>query len=376
MALFGHIATLAGYLLPFVFVLTIIVFFHELGHFLVGRWCGVKVDAFSIGFGPELFHFIDRRGTRWRIAALPLGGYVKFHGDANGASMSDTAGLEAMPASERAVTFAAKSVWRRAAIVAAGPLANFLLAIAIFSATFYFYGRGVLLPRIEAVVAGGAAEAAGFKAGDLVLAIDGNPIDSFDQMRQFIATSSDVKLFFDIERSGAKLTLEAVPQRQEMATVAGKQRMGVLGIKGSSDPADWRVEHYGLVDSLRLGTVETGSFIRQTLTGIAGLISGRESTEQISGPIRIAEVSGNMAKLGIGPLLSLAAILSISVGLINLFPVPLLDGGHLMYYAVEALRGRPLSQRAQELGFRVGLALVAMLMIFATFNDILHLNHG
>jgi regulator of sigma E protease len=376
MALFGHMATLAGYILPFVFVLTIIVFFHELGHFLVGRWCGVKVDAFSIGFGPELCHFIDRRGTRWRIAALPLGGYVKFHGDANGASMSDTAGLDAMPAAERAVTFAAKSVWRRAAIVAAGPLANFLLAIAIFSATFYIYGRGVLLPRIEAVVAGGAAEMAGFKAGDLVLAVDGHPIDSFDQMRQFIATSSDVQLSFEVERNGSRLTLEAVPQRQEMATVAGKQRMGVLGIKGSSDPADWRIEHYGLIDSLRLGTVETGSFIRQTLTGIAGLISGRESTEQISGPIRIAEVSGNMAKLGLGPLFSLAAILSISVGLINLFPVPLLDGGHLMYYALEALRGRPLSQKAQELGFRVGLALVAMLMIFATFNDILHLNHG
>ncbi len=376
MALFGHMATLAGYILPFVFVLTIIVFFHELGHFLVGRWCGVKVDAFSIGFGPELCHFIDRRGTRWRIAALPLGGYVKFHGDANGASMSDSAGLAAMPAAERAMTFAAKSVWRRAAIVAAGPLANFLLAIAIFSATFYIYGRGVLLPRIEAVVAGGAAEIAGFKAGDLVRAVDGHPIDSFDQMRQFIATSSDVQLSFDIERNGSRLTLVAVPQRQEMATVAGKQRMGVLGIKGSSDPADWRVEHYGLIDSLRLGTVETGSFIRQTLTGLAGLISGRESAEQISGPIRIAEVSGNMAKLGLGPLFSLAAILSISVGLINLFPVPLLDGGHLMYYALEALRGRPLSQRAQELGFRVGLALVAMLMIFATFNDILHLNHG
>jgi regulator of sigma E protease len=376
MSFFGELGALAGYVVPFVFVLTIIVFFHELGHFLVGRWCGVKVDVFSIGFGPELCHFIDRKGTRWRIAALPLGGFVKFHGDANGASMTDQASLEAMPAAERAVTFAAQKVATRAAIVAAGPIANFLLAIAIFSATFYFIGRGVLLPRIEAIIAGGAAEAAGFKPGDLVLSVDGHPIDSFDQMRQFIATSSDVPLTFVVARDHTELTLVATPQRQEMPTAAGKQKMGVLGIKGSSDPADWRIEHYGLFGAIQLGVSETGSFIRQTLIGIGGVFSGRESTDQISGPIRIAEVSGNMAKLGLGPLFSLAAILSISVGLINLFPVPLLDGGHLMYYFVEALRGRPLSPRAQELGFRVGLALVAMLMIFATFNDILHLNRG
>jgi regulator of sigma E protease len=376
MSIFGELGALAGYVVPFVFVLTIIVFFHELGHFLVGRWCGVKVDVFSIGFGPELCHFVDRKGTRWRIAALPLGGFVKFHGDANGASMPDPASLAAMPAAERAVTFAAQKVAPRAAIVAAGPIANFLLAIAIFSATFYFIGRGVLLPRIEAVIAGGAAEAAGFKPGDLVLSVDSHPIDSFDQMRQYIATSSDVPLTFVVARDHTQLTLVATPQRQEMPTAAGKQKMGVLGIKGSSDPADWRIEHYGLLASIRLGISETGSFIRQTLIGIGGVFSGRESTDQISGPIRIAEVSGNMAKLGLGPLFSLAAILSISVGLINLFPVPLLDGGHLMYYLVEALRGRPLSPRAQELGFRVGLALVAMLMIFATFNDILHLNRG
>jgi regulator of sigma E protease len=376
MSFLSQIVSLLGYIAPFVFVLTIIVFFHELGHFLVGRWCGVKVDVFSIGFGPELVHFNDRKGTRWRIAALPLGGYVKFHGDANGASLGDEAGIAAMPLAERAVTFAAQRVWKRAAIVAAGPIANFLLAIAIFSATFYFIGRGVLLPRIEAVIAGGAAEAAGFKAGDLVLSVDGHEIDSFDQMRQFIATSSDTPLTFVVERDHSQLTLVATPQRQEMPTAAGKQKMGVLGVKGSSDPADWRVEHYGAFDSVKLGVSETGSFVRQTLTGIVGLFSGRESADQISGPIRIAEVSGNMAKIGFGPLLSLAAILSISVGLINLFPVPLLDGGHLMYYAVEALRGRPLSPRAQELGFRLGLALVAMLMIFATFNDILHLNRG
>jgi regulator of sigma E protease len=376
MSLIGQFVSLLGYIAPFVFVLTIIVFFHELGHFLVGRWCGVKVDVFSIGFGPELLHFVDRKGTRWRIAALPLGGYVKFHGDANGASMADETGIAAMPVAEQAVTFAAQKVWARAAIVGAGPIANFLLAIAIFSATFYFIGRGVLLPRIEAVIAGGAAEAAGFKAGDLVLSVDGHAIDSFDQMRQFIATSSDMPLSFVVARDQTQLTLVATPQRQEMPTAAGKQKMGVLGIKGSSDPADWRIEHYGAIESVKLGVSETGSFVRQTLTGIGGLFSGRESTDQISGPIRIAEVSGNMAKLGMGPLFSLAAILSISVGLINLFPVPLLDGGHLMYYAVEAVRGRPLSPRAQELGFRVGLALVAMLMIFATFNDILHLNRG
>jgi regulator of sigma E protease len=370
----GAAGSLLGYLIPFLIVLTVVVFIHELGHFLVGRWCGVGVNAFSIGFGPEIVGFTDKHGTRWKLSAIPLGGYVKFAGDSNGASVPDPETLSQMSAAERAVSFHHKSVWRRAAIVAAGPIANFLLAIAIFAGIVYVSGRHILAPRVEAIQAGSAAERAGFQPGDLVVSINGRTISSFTEMQRIVSASADDTLSVVIDRNGSQVTLTAVPDLKEQETPFGKQRIGLLGLQASRAPEDLAHVRYGILESVKLGAVETWYVIDRTFTYIGRLVMGRESADQLSGPIRIAQVSGQVANLGgTSGLVSLVAVLSVSIGLINLFPIPLLDGGHLLFYAIEALRGRPLSDRAQEIGFRIGLAIVVMLMLFATWNDLVHL---
>jgi len=371
MSIFTHIWALLGYIVPFLFVLSLVVFFHELGHFLVGRWCGVKVDAFSLGFGPEVFGFDDRHGTHWRLAALPLGGYVKFHGDANGASVVDLKAVAAMSPQERAVSFFAQNVWKRAAIVAAGPAANFLLAIVIFTGIFYVNGRAIALPTVDAVVAGSAAEAAGFQPGDLIVAIDGVKVDSFEEMQRIVQTASDTQLAFTVNRGGELIELIATPQRRDVTTAFGTTRVGILGVQSKGRPE--HIQHYDFIDSAKLAASETWFVVARTGGYIKGLVAGTETTDQLSGPIRIAEVSGAMAKVGFAALLNLAAILSISVGLLNLFPIPLLDGGHLFYYAVEVVRGKAMNDKAQQFGFKIGLMLVTSLMIFATYNDVLRL---
>lgn len=366
-------ASLLGYVVPFLFVLTIVVFVHELGHFIVGRWCGVDIKVFSIGFGRELFGFDDRHGTRWRFAIIPLGGYVKFSGDADASSAPDSAGVAQMTARERERSFPAQSIGERAAIVAAGPIANFLLAILIFAATVYTFGRPVLAPRVDQVVAGSAAERAGLKAGDLVVSVDGAPIVSFAEMQRAISTRPNERLSVVVERAGATLTIPVTPDLVENSTALGKHRIGVVGVQASRRAEDWSTQQFGLVESVKVGLHETWFVVERTYDYIAKLVSGRESTDQLSGPIRIAQVSGLVASNGgMLALLNLAAILSVSIGLMNLLPVPMLDGGHLMFYAIEALRGRPLSERVQELGFRVGLGLVLMLMLFVTWNDLVH----
>ena len=375
MSIFAYLWSFAGYVVPFVFVLSIVVFFHELGHFLIGRWCGVRVDAFSLGFGPELVSWTDRHETRWRLALLPLGGYVKFHGDANGASMTEADAAETMPAAERAVTFFAQPVWKRAAIVAAGPIANFILAIVIFSGIFYVHGRNVLAPVVDGVSAGSAAEAAGFRKGDVVTAIDGQAVVSFEDMQRVIQTASDTALAFTVSRDGESVALVATPRRRDVVTPFGTTRVGVLGVESSGSPANWRVQTYTFPESVATAGSETWFIVSRTGAYLGGLVAGRESADQLSGPIRIAEVSGEMAKLGLAALLNLAAVLSISIGLLNLVPIPLLDGGHLFYYAIEAIRGRALNDNTQQFGFKVGLTLVGALMIFATYNDILRLAH-
>lgn len=371
------LVTLATYVVPFAIVLSVVVFFHEFGHFIVGRWCGVRVDAFSLGFGPELFAFIDRKGTRWRLAVFPLGGYVKFHGDANGASAPDAKAVESMPASERAVTFFAQPVWKRAAIVFAGPAANFILAIAIYAGLFTTYGRVVLTPRVGAVVHNGAGEAAGFKPGDLVVSIDGEPIDSFLKMQEIVSVATGKTLKFVVRRGDESVTLSATPQLREVETLFGKSKIGMLGLQASDDPADSREERYGVLESVALGAEETWTIISRTSVYLGGLLTGRENADQLSGPIGIAQVSGQMAKavgkVGVSPLVNLVAILSVSIGFLNLLPVPLLDGGHLLFFAIEAARGKALPERAQEYAFRLGLAMVGTLMIFSTYNDIARL---
>ena len=363
-----------GYLVPFLFVLTVVVFFHELGHFLVARWNGVRVLVFSIGFGPELFGFNDKHGTRWKISAIPLGGYVKFFGDENAASVPDRTAAASMTEAERKDSFIHQRVGPRAAIVVAGPLANFILAVAIFAGLFMIYGKQNTLPRADAIQADSAAAAAGFQVGDVVLSINGRPIQSFSEMQRIVSTSAGEKLTIVVDRGGKQVTLTAAPALREVKDNFGNvHRIGVLGISRSLSPGDVKYEPVSPPRAVWLGVEETWFVVARTMSYIGGVFSGRESADQLGGPIRIAQVSGQVASIGFPALMHLAAVLSVSIGLLNLFPVPLLDGGHLLFYAIEAVRGRPLSERAQEYGFRIGLALVLMLMIFATFNDIVHI---
>jgi regulator of sigma E protease len=365
---------LAGYIVPFLFVLTIVVFFHELGHFLVARRCGVKVLTFSIGFGPEILGFFDRYGTRWKISAVPLGGYVKFFGDENAASVPDRETVAQMTEAEKAVSFVHQRVSPRAAVVAAGPIANFILAIAIFAGIFMLYGKQTTSARVDTVQTASAAEAAGFKPGDLVTAIDGEKIDSFADMQRIVSVSAGETLTIEVDRGGAHVVLKATPQLKELKDNFGNvHRLGVLGISRSMAPGDIKTQKLSPPQALLAGVQETWFVVDRTLSYIGGVVVGREAADELGGPIRIAQVSGQVASAGFVALIHLTAVLSVSIGLLNLFPIPLLDGGHLLFYAIEAIRGRPLSERAQEVGFRIGLAIVVVLMIFATFNDILHL---
>jgi regulator of sigma E protease len=372
MALLDHAWGFVGYLLPFLFVITLVVFFHELGHYAVGRLCGVKVDAFSIGFGPEIWAYNRKNGERWRIAWLPLGGYVKFHGDPNGASAGMSDDARDMPEAERKVTFFGQTVGKRAAIVAAGPGASFLLGALIFAASFYFEGRTVLAPVIEKLRAGEAGEAAGLQSGDVVVSIDGQTIIHWGEMQRIVQTSPDKPLVFVVQRGTRDVTVEVTPRRREVQTAFGAHRVGLIGAEPSNRPENLIRQEFGLVESLGKGAYETWFVVERTVAYLVGLVAGRESPDQITGPLRIAEISGAVAKVSFTSLVYLAGIISVSIGLMNLFPIPMLDGGHLLYYAVEALKGRPLSEKNQELGFRLGLGVVMALMIFATINDVLH----
>src|SRR3954447_25330277 len=365
---------LVGYVIPFLFVLTIVVFFHELGHFLVARWAGVKVFTFSLGFGPELVGFNDRHGTRWKVSAIPLGGYVKFFGDDSEASTPSTETLASMTAEERAGSFHHKKVGPRAAIVAAGPIANFILAIVIFACLFTFFGKPSTTARVDKIEANSAAAAAGFQIGDIVTAIDGKTIGSFSDMQRIVGIHAGDQLTFTVKRGDSAVQLRGTPELREVKDPFGNaHRLGVMGITRATAPGDVVTERVDPATAFWLGIKETWFVVDRTFAYIGGGFTGREAADQVGGPLRIAQISGQVATIGLVALIHLTAVLSISIGLLNLFPVPLLDGGHLLFYAVEAVRGRPLSERAQEMGFRIGLGLVLMLMVFATYNDILHL---
>jgi regulator of sigma E protease len=364
---------IVGYIIPFLFVLSLVVFFHELGHFLVARWCGVQILVFSIGFGPEILGFNDRYGTRWKISAIPLGGFVKFFGDENVASVpGQTPGH--MDADQRARTFMFQPVLKRIAIVVAGPAANFVLAVIVFACVFALYGKQTMSARVDTVQAGSAAAAAGFQPGDMVVVIDGHAVDSFSDMQRIVSTSAGETLNVTVEHDGVQRVLKATPALKEVKDNFGNvQRIGILGITRSMAAEDLKLHPLAPPQAVWMALQETWSVIDRTLSYIVGVLSGREAASQLGGPIRIAQMSGQVASFGFIPLIQLAAVLSVSIGLLNLFPIPLLDGGHLLFYIIEGVRGRPLSERAQEVGFRIGLAIVLMLMIFATFNDIVHL---
>ncbi len=371
--IFDNLQSFLSYAAPFLFVLTVIVFFHELGHFVVARWCGVSVETFSIGFGPEIWGFNDKKGTRWKLAWIPLGGYVKFAGDDNAASVPDREKLETMSTEEREGNFHAKKLWQRAAVVAAGPIANFILAIVIFAFIYAAVGRQIILPRVDSIQANSAAAEAGFKVDDVIVSIGSKKIESFSDMQRIISTSADRQLEIIIDRSGEKITLQATPKRKEITDRFGNTyRIGLLGISRNAAKDEIKLVRADPLTAVWMGTEETYFMIVRTLEYLGEIIVGREEADQLGGPLRIAQVSGQVATLGFIALLNLAALLSVNIGLINLFPVPMLDGGHLLYYGIEALRGKPLSERVQDFGFKIGMTLVLMLMVFATWNDLVN----
>lgn len=363
------VGTLVFYALPFLVALTVIVFIHELGHFLVARWCGVDVECFSMGFGREVFGWHDSKGTRWKVAWIPLGGYVKFRGDANSASIPSAEAL-ALAAGDPG-NFHGKPVWQRAAVVAAGPIANFLLAIAIFATLFMAVGAPVIEPRVDAVLPGSAAERAGIRAGDVIVSIDGKAIDDFAQLQQAVFTRAGEELTVVIDRSGERLSLPIVPDlREESDNFGGKIRIGILGVRSNPD-GPVRFESMSPLKALERAVERTWFIVDTTFSYIGKLVMGRESADQLGGPISIAKAAGDAASLGVFQFVTVVAFLSVSIGLLNLFPIPMLDGGHLVYYAIEAVRGRPLGENAQEWGFRIGFSLVIMLMLVGTWNDVI-----
>ena len=367
----GIFGFLTGYIVPFVLVLSLLVFVHEMGHYLVGRWSGIRILAFSVGFGPEIIGFSDRHGTRWKISAIPLGGYVRFFGDEDASSKPDAAGLEAMSEEDRARSFAGAKLWKRAATVAAGPIANFILAIAIFAVLFSIYGRSVADPVVAEVKPESAAAEAGILPGDLLIAIDGGKVETFDDVRRYVSIRPEQKIVVTIERNGEKMDLPMVPKRTDMTDQFGnKIEIGLIGIVTNQEVGHFRVQTYTPVAALKEGTIQTWHIVTGTFKYIGNLFAGYMKPDQLGGPIRVAQASGQMATLGVAALLQLAAVLSVSIGLLNLMPVPVLDGGHLMFYAIEAVRGKPLGSSAQEIAFRIGLAMVLSLMVFATWNDI------
>ncbi|RXT21100.1 RIP metalloprotease RseP [Rhizobium leguminosarum] len=367
----GIYAFLMGNIVTFILVLSLLVFVHEMGHYLVGRWSGIRILAFSVGFGPEIFGFTDRHGTRWKISVIPLGGYVRFFGDEDASSKPDTDEIAAMSEEDRARSFAGAKLWKRAATVAAGPIANFLLAIAIFTILFSVYGRTIADPVVSEVKPDGAAAAAGILPGDLLVAIDGGKVETFDDVRRYVGIRPSQKIVVTIERAGQKLDVPMVPQRVDQTDQFGnKVELGQIGIVTSREVGNFRLKTYTPLQSLREAVIETRDIVTGTFKYIGNIFSGTMRADQLGGPIRVAQASGQMASLGIGAVLQLAAVLSVSIGLLNLMPVPVLDGGHLMFYAVEAVRGKPLGSSAQEIAFRIGLAMILTLMVFTTWNDI------
>jgi regulator of sigma E protease len=346
--------------------LIVIVFIHELGHFLVARWCGVRIDAFAVGFGRELFGFNDRHGTRWKICLWPLGGYVKFHGDANAASKPNLEEGHVHPAD----SLHGQHVAKRMAIVAAGPLANFILAIALWAGLYMFVGHSYRLPIVGSVLAGSAAEAAGLLPGDTILAIDGRAVDSFDSIPRMVILRGGEELAVKIERAGITKNFNIVPRVVESKDdFGGTMRLGVLGIQSSKDPSHVSHERLGIVASISKAADQTWHTASMTLKFLGKVITGQQSAKQIGGAVTMGKGASDAVSAGFEQFVYYIGFLSISVGIVNLFPIPMLDGGHLVFYTIEALRGKPLGPVAQEWGYRIGISCVVMLMLFGLFND-------
>ncbi len=358
------------WILPFLIVLTVLVFVHELGHYFIARRCGVRVEVFSIGFGPELFGFSDRAGTRWKVSVVPLGGYVKMFGEHD---FSADAEPDVMSEEERRVSFHHRTLRQRTSIVAAGPIANILFAIVMLTAVFALVGEPRPLAGIGTVQDGSAAAEAGFKPGDQVIAIGGQPVRWFEDMRQIVRAHPGVPLAFEIIREGQTLSMTATPQSSVSQDAEDRGRdVGLLGVKPEMRLVGY--ERLSPVGAITAAWQRSYGLTVQIISGLWQIITGVRTTDELGGPLRIAQLSGQMAQDGSINLIFFMAALSINLGLINLFPIPMLDGGHLAFYAIEAIRGKPLDKRIQEYGFRFGLIFVLALMIFATWNDLLSLH--
>lgn len=346
--------------LSFVVVLGVLVFVHEFGHYLAARWRGVHVETFSIGFGQALMTWTDRAGTVWKLAWIPLGGYVKLHGQERPQDVPP----EVRASWQAGRTFQEKSVLSRAIIVAAGPIANFLLAMVLFAGLFSVVGRPVTLPVINRVMPGSAAAAAGIKPQDRVESIDGHPVTTFEDLQRIVSARPNTEMQVQIRRGATDLTLPVVTgaHRQDGRSV------GLLGVEGGAV----MYQHVSVPVAIWAGVSETWQVTDETARGVGQILAGKHGADDIGGPLRIAQLSGEVAALGLASLVSFIAVLSVNLGLINLFPIPVLDGGHLLFFACEAVMGRPLPPRAQEYGVRAGLALLAGLFIFATWNDLSH----
>ncbi|MEQ1769056.1 MAG: RIP metalloprotease RseP [Devosia sp.] len=351
-------------------MITVIVFVHEMGHYLVARWNGVAIQTFSLGFGRELVGFTDRQGTRWRISAIPLGGYVRFVGDMNAASMPDPDAVAAMPPEEQARLFVNKNVWQRIAVVAAGPAANLIFTFVVLYALLLGYGRFEAPPVVQGVVAGSVAEQAGLLEGDVIVSIDGFAVRSFTDLSRLIATAPERPVTIVLDRQSALLTVVATPRADTETDMFGnKRRVGRLGLENRFVASDYVLFRPSAVEAIGLTGEEMRFIVVRTASFLGDFFVGRGDVEQLGGPIKVARVSGEVATLGVLALVNLAALLSLNIGIFNLLPIPVLDGGHLVYYFLEAIRRRPLSPRAQEIGFRIGFAVVGSLMIFTLFND-------
>ncbi|MBF0560433.1 MAG: RIP metalloprotease RseP [Alphaproteobacteria bacterium] len=356
---------------PFLLVLTIVVFVHEMGHFLVARWNGVRIDTFSIGFGPELIGWTDRRGTRWKLSLMPLGGYVKMFGDADAASATADTTRE-MTSEERAVSFQHKRLLQRAAIVVAGPLANVIFAIVVFTVMFATIGEPIIPPVVGEVVAGSAADAGGVRAGDRIVQIDGHSISQFGDIQRLVLLSSGGVMTVAVDRGGKSYTLSVTPRMAQVTDNFGNvHRSPLLGIKVSG--ALQLMVRHGPWKALTAALKQTYDVGEGALVSMGQMIAGTRGADDLGGPLRIAQFSSQAARNGAANFITFVAFLSINLGLINIFPVPLLDGGHLLFYAIEGLRGRPLAERTQEFGLKVGMILVMSLMVFATWNDLIHM---
>jgi regulator of sigma E protease len=369
--IFGSESLLVGTIIPFLFVLTVVVFVHEMGHYLIGRWCGIGVTAFSIGFGPEILGFNDRHGTRWKLSAIPLGGYVKFVGDVSATSAPDQADISGLSPEEKKIAFHTQPVWKRAVTVFAGPLFNFLLTIAVFAVFFSIYGRVVSEPMVAEVRPGSPAATAGFQPGDRFVSVDGTAVQSFADVQRLVSGRAGDPIAFTLQRDGKEIKLTAAPEIVEQTDALGnKVKIAVIGVVNNEELGQPRIISYSPAGAFVEAVRETGHIIVRTGSFLKRFAVGREDKCQLGGPVRIADMAGRAAKLGFEWLIQLAALLSVGIGFLNLLPIPPLDGGHLLFYGIEAAIGRPVAERVMEIFYRIGFLLIFGFMGFVFWNDL------